>query len=40
MKEAIKLEKMDPKFKAFATELRRLSGEFDINKIRKFIEIK
>jgi PAS domain S-box-containing protein len=38
MKEAIKLEKMDSKYQAFAAELRRLCGDFDINKIRIFLK--
>jgi PAS domain S-box-containing protein len=37
-KEAIKLEKTDPKYQAFAAELRSLCGKFDINKIRKYLK--
>ncbi len=37
-KEAIKLEKMDPKYQAFAAELRSLCGKFDINKIREYLK--
>lgn len=37
-KEAIKLEKLDPKYQAFAAKLRSYCSEFDINKIRDFLK--